>query len=76
MAEIRNAMRPKPLARSGKIARKLKLGDWNAIHLIAPYYHIFYDSDDYFRVKNIPDKNESRLMLHDLGLELYNQGTS
>ena len=32
----------------------------------------FYDGDDYFRLKNIPDNNESRLMLRDLGLELYN----
>jgi hypothetical protein len=39
---------------------------------ISGLFAIFYDGDDYFRVKNIPDKNESRLMLRDLGLELYN----
>jgi hypothetical protein len=39
---------------------------------ISGLFAIFYDGDDYFRVKNIPDNNESRLMLRDLGLELYN----
>ncbi|MFY9869527.1 MAG: hypothetical protein WAK17_07400 [Candidatus Nitrosopolaris sp.] len=39
---------------------------------ISGLFVIFYDGDDYFRVKNIPDNNESRLMLRDLGLELYN----
>ena len=38
---------------------------------ISGLFAIFYDGNDYFRVKNIPDNNESRLM-HDLGLELYN----
>jgi len=37
-----------------------------------PHQAIFYDGDDHFRVKNIPDNNKSRLMLRDLGLELYN----
>ena len=39
---------------------------------ISGLFAIFYDGADYFRVKNIPDNNESRLMLRDLGLELYN----
>ena len=39
---------------------------------ISGLFAIFYDGDDYFRVKNIPDNNESRLMLRNLGLELYN----
>jgi hypothetical protein len=39
---------------------------------ISGLFAIFYDGDDYFRVKNIPDNNKSRLMLRDLGLELYN----
>jgi hypothetical protein len=39
---------------------------------ISGLFAIFYDGDDYFRVKNIPDNNESRLMLRVLGLELYN----
>ena len=36
---------------------------------ISGLFAIFYDGDDYFRVKNIPDNNESRLMLRDLGSE-------
>ena len=28
---------------------------------ISGLFAIFYDGDDYFRVKNIPDNNESRL---------------
>ena len=39
---------------------------------ISGLFAIFYDGDDCFRVKNIPDNNESRLMLRDLGLEIYN----
>jgi hypothetical protein len=39
---------------------------------ISGLFAIFYDDDDYFRVRNIPDNNKSRLMLRDLGLELYN----
>ncbi|MGA9150739.1 MAG: hypothetical protein WBZ36_09180 [Candidatus Nitrosopolaris sp.] len=39
---------------------------------ISGLFAVFYDGDDYFRVKNIPDNNESRVMLRDLGLELYN----
>jgi len=39
---------------------------------ISGLFAIFYDGDDYFRVKNIPDNNKSRLMLRDFGLELYN----
>jgi hypothetical protein len=38
---------------------------------ISGLFAIFYDGTEYFRVKNIPDNNESRLMLRDLGLELY-----
>ena len=34
-------------------------------------FAIFYDGSDYFRIKNIPDTQESRQMLHTLGLELY-----
>jgi hypothetical protein len=43
---------------------------------ISGLFAIFYDGIDYFRVKNIPDNNESRLMLWDLGLELYNSVNS
>ena len=39
---------------------------------ISGLFAIFYDGDDYFRVKNIPDNNKSPLMLRDFGLELYN----
>jgi hypothetical protein len=39
---------------------------------ISGLFAIFYDGDDYLRVKNIPENNKSRLMLRDLGLELYN----
>jgi hypothetical protein len=35
----------------------------------AGLFTIFYDGDDYFRVKNIPDNNESRLMQRDLGVD-------
>lgn len=34
-------------------------------------FAIFYDGIDYFRIKNIPDTQESRQMLHTIGLELY-----
>lgn len=34
-------------------------------------FAIFYDGIDYFRIKNIPDTQESRQMLHTVGLELY-----
>jgi hypothetical protein len=37
---------------------------------ISNLFAIFYDGTDYFRVKNIPDNDESRLILRDLGLEL------
>ena len=39
---------------------------------ISGLFAIFYDGIDHFRVKHIPDNNEFRLMLRDLGLELYN----
>ena len=40
---------------------------------ISGLFAIFYDGADYFRVKNIPDNNESGLNARrDLGLELYN----
>jgi hypothetical protein len=39
---------------------------------ISGLFVIFYDGADYFRVKNIPDNTECRLILQDLGLELYN----
>jgi hypothetical protein len=31
---------------------------------------------DYFRMKNIPDNNESRLIVQDLGLDFYGSGNS
>lgn len=34
-------------------------------------FAIFYDGIDYFRIKNIPDTQESRQMLQTIGLELY-----
>src|SRR5438132_1627094 len=38
---------------------------------ISGLFAIFYDEADYFRVKNIPDNNESRLIRRDLGLDFY-----
>ena len=38
---------------------------------ISGLFAIFYDGADYFRVKNIPDNNECRQILRDLGLEFY-----
>jgi hypothetical protein len=38
---------------------------------ISGLFTIFHDGTDYFRIKNIPDTNESRLLLQDLGLEVY-----
>jgi len=38
---------------------------------ISGLFAIFYDGVDYFRVKNIQDNNESRLILRDLGLDFY-----
>jgi hypothetical protein len=38
---------------------------------ISGLFGIFYDGTDYFRIKNIPDNNESRLILRNLGLEVY-----
>lgn len=34
-------------------------------------FAIFYDGIDYFRIKNIPDTEESRQMLQTIGLEIY-----
>ena len=34
-------------------------------------FAIFYDGIDYFRVKNIPETEESRQMLQTMGLEIY-----
>ncbi len=38
---------------------------------ISGLFAIFYDGSDYFRIKNIPDNSESRLILQNLGLEVY-----
>ncbi len=38
---------------------------------ISGLFAIFYDNTDYFRIKNIPDNSESRLILQNLGLEVY-----
>jgi len=38
---------------------------------ITGIFAIFYDGTDYFRIKNIPDNSESRLILQNLGLEVY-----
>jgi hypothetical protein len=38
---------------------------------ISGLFAIFYDGTDYFRVKNIPDNNESRQILQKLGLDVY-----
>ena len=38
---------------------------------ISGLFAIFYDGTDYFRVKNIPDNNESRQILRNLGLDVY-----
>jgi hypothetical protein len=34
-------------------------------------FAIFYDGIDYFRIKNIPDTEESRQMLQTIGLKIY-----
>jgi hypothetical protein len=38
---------------------------------ISGLFAIFHDGTDYFRIKNIPDNGESRLILQNLGLEVY-----
>jgi hypothetical protein len=38
---------------------------------ISGLFAIFHDGSDYFRIKNIPDNSESRLILQDLGLGVY-----
>jgi hypothetical protein len=38
---------------------------------ISGLFVIFHDGIDYFRVKNIPDTQVSRQILHNIGLELY-----
>ena len=38
---------------------------------ISGLFAIFHDGTDYFRVKNIPDTEESRQILQDIGIELY-----
>ena len=38
---------------------------------ISGLFAIFHDGTDYFRVKNIPDTEESRQVLQDIGIELY-----
>jgi hypothetical protein len=38
---------------------------------ISGLFAIFYD-DDYFRIKNIPDTNEARQIIHKLGLSISN----
>jgi hypothetical protein len=38
---------------------------------ISGLFAIFHDGTDYFRIKNIPDNGESRLILQKLGLEVY-----
>jgi hypothetical protein len=45
--------------------------DRNLKPIFAGLFAIFYDGVDYFRVKNIPDNDESRLILRGLGLDLY-----
>jgi len=39
-------------------------------------FAIFYDGSDYFRIKNIPDTQESRQMLQTIGLEVYDNVNS
>jgi hypothetical protein len=39
-------------------------------------FAIFYDGSDYFRIKNIPDTQESRQMLQSIGLEVYDNVNS
>ena len=38
---------------------------------ISGLFAIFYDGTDYFRIKNMPDNSECRLILQNLGLEVY-----
>jgi hypothetical protein len=38
---------------------------------ISGLFAIFHDGTDYLRIKNIPDNGESRLILQNLGLEVY-----
>ena len=39
---------------------------------ISGLFAIFHDGDNYFRIKNIPDNEESRQLLYDLGFEQVN----
>ena len=38
---------------------------------VSGIFAIFHDGTDYFRIKNISDNSESRLLLQNLGLEVY-----
>jgi hypothetical protein len=38
---------------------------------VSGLFAIFYDGIDYFRIKNIPDIQVSRLILQNIGLEVY-----
>jgi hypothetical protein len=43
---------------------------------ISGLFVIFYDDEDYFRIKNIPDSEEARELLEGVGLEVYDTVTS
>ena len=50
---------------------KIKIKLIFAAAALSGIFAIFYDGIDYFRIKNIPDTEESRQMLQTIGLEIY-----
>ncbi|MBD0359573.1 MAG: hypothetical protein ICV56_02540 [Nitrososphaeraceae archaeon] len=50
---------------------KIEIKPIFAAAALSGIFAIFYDGIDYFRVKNIPDTEESRQMLQTIGLEIY-----
>ena len=50
---------------------KIKIKPIFAAAALSGIFAIFYDGIDYFRIKNIPDTEESRQMLSTMGLEIY-----
>ncbi len=51
--------------------KKIKIKPIFAAAALSGIFAIFYDGIDYFRIKNIPDTEESRQMLQTIGLEIY-----
>src|SRR5215831_9652773 len=59
-------------ADNGNGSNNSKIKPISAGAAISGLFAIFYDGDDYFRIKNIPDNKESRQLLYDLGFEQLN----